>query len=188
MPASDDHGSGPDPGPPAAFALVGVAMSINGSPLAFWNLPSVLIVVLEPLRSPCLSQRPKCWAWRSSCARCFRRSGDSLRCRACLELGRYFTAPGHSGLDRVLPQLSGERFLQRAIAMAVEGASPDQITQVLTTEIESTSERMSRSANVLRRAAEVSPAMGLIGTLIGLIQMLAGLNDPSTIGPAMAWH
>jgi len=38
----------------------------------------------------------------------------------------------------------------------------------------------------LRRAAEVAPAMGLIGTLVGLVQMLANLNDPSAIGPGMA--
>jgi len=39
---------------------------------------------------------------------------------------------------------------------------------------------------VLRKAAEFAPAMGLIGTLIGLVQMLGNLDDPSTIGPAMA--
>ncbi len=57
---------------------------------------------------------------------------------------------------------------------------------MLGTEIEATSERLTRSANVLRRAAEVAPAMGLIGTLVGLVQMLANLKDPNAIGPAMA--
>ena len=47
-------------------------------------------------------------------------------------------------------------------------------------------ERHRRSASILRRAAEISPAMGLIGTLIGLVQMLANLSDPESIGPAMA--
>jgi chemotaxis protein MotA len=41
-------------------------------------------------------------------------------------------------------------------------------------------------ASVLRRAADVAPAMGLIGTLVGLVQMLGNLEDPSSIGPAMA--
>ena len=39
---------------------------------------------------------------------------------------------------------------------------------------------------ILRRAGEVAPAMGLIGTLVGLVQMLGQLEDPSSIGPAMA--
>jgi chemotaxis protein MotA len=38
----------------------------------------------------------------------------------------------------------------------------------------------------LRKAADISPAMGLIGTLIGLVQMLSNLEDPSSIGPSMA--
>ena len=46
--------------------------------------------------------------------------------------------------------------------------------------------RHQKGVNVLRRAAEFSPAMGLIGTLIGLVQMLGGLDDPTTIGPRMA--
>ena len=42
------------------------------------------------------------------------------------------------------------------------------------------------SVEVLRRLAEVAPSMGLIGTLIGLIQLLGNLNSPAEIGPAMA--
>ncbi len=45
---------------------------------------------------------------------------------------------------------------------------------------------MKKSAGVFRKAAEVSPAMGLIGTLVGLVQMLGNLEDPSSIGPSMA--
>ena len=42
------------------------------------------------------------------------------------------------------------------------------------------------TADILRRAGEVAPAMGLIGTLLGLVQLLGRLSDPSAIGPAMA--
>ena len=49
-----------------------------------------------------------------------------------------------------------------------------------------TGQRHVKSTGVLRKAAEFAPAMGLIGTLIGLVQMLGNLQDPSTIGPAMA--
>jgi chemotaxis protein MotA len=47
-------------------------------------------------------------------------------------------------------------------------------------------QRHAKSTSVLRKMAEFAPAMGLIGTLIGLVQMLSSLSDPSTIGPAMA--
>ena len=53
-------------------------------------------------------------------------------------------------------------------------------------EVEVLAERHKRSASIARRASEVAPAMGLIGTLVGLVQMLADLENPETIGPAMA--
>ena len=53
-------------------------------------------------------------------------------------------------------------------------------------EVDAISTRHKKSVEILRKAAEVSPAMGLIGTLIGLVQMLGGLEDTTKIGPAMA--
>jgi chemotaxis protein MotA len=47
-------------------------------------------------------------------------------------------------------------------------------------------QRHHKSASVLKKAAEFAPAMGLIGTLIGLVQMLGNLDDPASIGPSMA--
>jgi len=46
--------------------------------------------------------------------------------------------------------------------------------------------RHERGVGILRQAATVAPAMGLIGTLIGLVQMLGNLDDPNSIGPSMA--
>jgi chemotaxis protein MotA len=53
-------------------------------------------------------------------------------------------------------------------------------------DLQATLQRHAKGAGVLRKAAEYAPAMGLIGTLIGLVQMLGNLDDPSAIGPAMA--
>ncbi|MEK9725145.1 MAG: MotA/TolQ/ExbB proton channel family protein [Rhodospirillaceae bacterium] len=55
-------------------------------------------------------------------------------------------------------------------------------TQVL----QATVQRHAKSTSVLRKMGEFAPAMGLIGTLIGLVQMLGNLDDPGTIGPSMA--
>ncbi len=46
--------------------------------------------------------------------------------------------------------------------------------------------RHQKGAGILRQAGTVAPAMGLIGTLIGLVQMLGNLDDPDSIGPSMA--
>ena len=70
--------------------------------------------------------------------------------------------------------------------MVIDGIPSEQIDQILDSETASMRIRHLRTAGVLRRAAEVAPAMGLIGTLVGLVQMLGNLDDPSSIGPSMA--
>ena len=61
-----------------------------------------------------------------------------------------------------------------------------QIEWIKADSVEAMAERQQATVAILRRAAEVAPAMGLIGTLIGLVQMLGHLEDPDQIGPAMA--
>jgi chemotaxis protein MotA len=70
--------------------------------------------------------------------------------------------------------------------MAVDGVGGDEIEAVLGQDLLAMAQRHQRSADVLRRASEYAPAMGLIGTLIGLVQMLGNLQDPTSIGPTMA--
>ena len=172
-----------------AFVLVISAMMWSGSLASFWNLPSVLIVLLGTMAVTTVSfSIAEAFSVIPLVFRTlFPPQRDSRRaCERAMNLAEISRRAGVLALDTILPQLDNEPFLQRAVAMAVDGANPDQIQEVLQTEIEATTERMTRSANVLRRAAEVAPAMGLIGTLVGLIQMLSTLNDPNSIGPAMA--
>src|SRR5690606_23113311 len=77
-------------------------------------------------------------------------------------------------------------FLARAIALVVDGTPPEEAERIMGYDRAAAAARQSKSVAVLRRAAEVAPAMGLIGTLVGLVQMLGNLNDPANIGPSMA--
>ena len=70
--------------------------------------------------------------------------------------------------------------------MVVDGYSAEDIKRLVSQETDALLERHKRSASITRRASEVAPAMGLIGTLVGLVQMLADLENPEAIGPAMA--
>jgi chemotaxis protein MotA len=72
------------------------------------------------------------------------------------------------------------------MSMLVDGIVVEEIERNLTFETHAMMQRHVRSTGILRRAAEVSPAMGLIATLIGLVNMLGSLNNPESIGPAMA--
>lgn len=77
-------------------------------------------------------------------------------------------------------------FLVRGIQLAVDGTDPEMIQTMMRTELEYLQDRHNRGIRVLKQFATYAPAFGMIGTLIGLVIMLANLSDPSKIGPSMA--
>lgn len=89
-------------------------------------------------------------------------------------------------LERMLPMLKDTPFLLKAMQLVIDGSHADEIEQMMRRESSSSAARNMRAVDFLRRAGDVAPAMGLIGTLIGLVKMLGTLEDPSGIGPAMA--
>jgi chemotaxis protein MotA len=79
-----------------------------------------------------------------------------------------------------------DNFFLKGLQMAVDGQEPEALKEMLDMEIEYIMERHDKGAEIFASIGGFAPAMGMIGTLIGLVQMLQTMNDPSTIGPAMA--
>ncbi|WP_353662278.1 motility protein A [Hydrogenimonas sp. SS33] len=77
-------------------------------------------------------------------------------------------------------------FLKKGLSMAVDGNEPDTIRELLEIEMEQTSERHKGNSAIFSQWAGLAGAMGMIGTLIGLVAMLLNMSDPSAIGPSMA--
>lgn len=77
-------------------------------------------------------------------------------------------------------------FLQRGIQLLVDGHDPDVVKALLARDKSAAIDRHLRGASIFTGLADVAPAMGMIGTLIGLVAMLANMDDPKAIGPAMA--
>jgi chemotaxis protein MotA len=77
-------------------------------------------------------------------------------------------------------------FLQKALQLAVDGQSLEAIDEILSIEIDKVRQRHAKGAEFFSTLGAYAPALGLIGTLIGLVQMLQSMSDPSSIGPAMA--
>ncbi|MCD4741645.1 MAG: MotA/TolQ/ExbB proton channel family protein [Desulfobacteraceae bacterium] len=77
-------------------------------------------------------------------------------------------------------------FLKKACGLIADGSSEEAIRAALTTEIESLRLRHFIVQDVFKKMGMYSPAFGMLGTLIGLVQMLSHLQDPSNIGSAMA--
>ncbi|MCG8519225.1 MAG: flagellar motor protein PomA [Pseudomonadales bacterium] len=77
-------------------------------------------------------------------------------------------------------------FLQQGIQMLVDGQTADTIKELLSKERLMTLDHNRSGAKVFTALGDVAPAMGMIGTLVGLVQMLSNMEDPKSIGPAMA--
>jgi chemotaxis protein MotA len=77
-------------------------------------------------------------------------------------------------------------FLKKGLSMAVDGNEPDTIRDLLEIEMQQTSDRHRGNAQIFAQMGGFSGAMGMIGTLIGLVAMLLNMADPSAIGPSMA--
>ncbi|MBR1693678.1 MAG: motility protein A [Lachnospiraceae bacterium] len=77
-------------------------------------------------------------------------------------------------------------FLKKGILLVVDGTDPELVRAIMETEIICIEERHKGNMGFWNDLGAMGPAWGMIGTLIGLVNMLQALDDPSAIGPAMA--
>lgn len=173
----------------AGFALIAAAIIAGGTARSFFNLPSIFIVIGGTFAVVLI-----CFSLDevTNTARVLAKTlvstlpaprDAAMQVVQLADLARRY-GPLH--LQQPLQSATHVPFLYKGFAMAVDGLSGDEVEAVLSHDLQATAQRHQRSADVLRRAAEYAPAMGLIGTLIGLVQMLGNLEDPASIGPAMA--
>lgn len=173
----------------AAGLLIGAALVLGGTPLAFLDLRAVLIVLLGTVAVTTISfPLSDLAAMPALMSRSLlrRRRPPGTVARAILGLAEQARRDGPLSLAMTAEQLRGEVFARHALNLVADSTGPTEIERVLTTEMESRMGVHARGAAILRRAGEVAPAMGLIGTLVGLVQLMGGLEDPATVGPAMA--
>jgi chemotaxis protein MotA len=172
-----------------AFAMMGAALAIGGNIASFIDLQAVLIVVGGTLAvtTASFSLREMASAQRLIFSTVIHRvpESDAVALRV-LRLAESSRTNGVLSLETEVARLRAEPVLAKGVQMAVDGTPSEEVERVMRRELHAIQQRHARSAGILRRAAEVAPAMGLIGTLIGLVQMLSHLEDPSTIGPGMA--
>lgn len=79
-----------------------------------------------------------------------------------------------------------DKFLKAGMELAIDGMDLDRINTLMSMELTLLSDRHKRGQDMFKQMAKYAPAFGMMGTLIGLIQMLQNVNDPSSIGPGMA--
>ncbi|MFA5976573.1 MAG: MotA/TolQ/ExbB proton channel family protein [Elusimicrobiota bacterium] len=92
------------------------------------------------------------------------------------------------GVDSLAPDLDqiGISFLSHGLRMVMDGLPAEMVRSNLIKEIRFSRDRHMQTANVFRSAAAYAPIFGLLGTLVGVVQVLMTLTDPKTIGSSMA--
>lgn len=173
----------------AAFSLLAVAIYLGGSPKAFIDVPSMLIVCLGTMAvaTACYSLSDLIRSFVTTLRTIIYDAEDPSQSAICaLKLAEIAKKKGVLQLENHLEMTKHNSMFNKAITVVIDGVVPEHVEELVNREIFAMSDRHTRSVSVLRKCAEVAPAMGLIGTLIGLVQMLGNLNDPSAIGPAMA--
>ena len=105
--------------------------------------------------------------------------------KSIIDLANTARKEGLLALEEAAQQLKDD-FLQKGILLIVDGTDPELVRNILETELSFIEERHKSNQGVYEFMAAIGPGFGMLGTLIGLINMLANLSDPSTVGPNMA--
>jgi len=166
--------------------LMSTAIFLGGNALIFFNLPSVVIVfggtlastfIRFPLKDVINTMRVAAKAF-------------SRKIQTPEELIEEFIKISHISRKEGILMLEKypftDNFLKKGILLCVDGYDKEFIQDALEKDIRLTIERHEVGQSIFRSAGDASPAFGMIGTLIGLVAMLANLKEPSKIGPAMA--
>ena len=166
--------------------LVVAAIILGGGAGAFINLPGIMIVVGGTAAATLLTFpfRDVFSAFKAVYFVFSERNPDPNTVVATMvDLSNLSRRKGIVELSKIK---TGSLFLKKASMLISDGATEDQIRRTLEIEIETLKARHFICQDVFKKMGTYSPAFGMLGTLIGLVQMLSRLADPSTIGPAMA--
>lgn len=169
-----------------SFIVVIAAMVLGGSALVFVNIPSLLIVLVGTLMVVLMKFDLKQFLGAVKVAiKAFAFKLDSVEelIPTIVNLADVARKGGLLALEE--EEISNE-FLEEGINMLVDGHDGDVVRNMLTKDMKQTVNRHKWGAKVFEAIGDVAPAMGMIGTLVGLVQMLANMDDPKAIGPAMA--
>lgn len=170
----------------SGLALIFGAILIGGSLVLFVNVPGMMIVVggtvsatlvTFPLSEVMTAFKAMFVVFRDQ----GEKPGDVVQLMV-----RLADVSRKKGILALQGIKTDNMILRKACQLIADGAEEELIANTLLIEIESLKSRHYIPQEVFRKMGSFSPAFGMLGTLIGLVQMLSRLDDPTKIGPAMA--
>ena len=172
----------------AGIGLVSIAIIMGGQPQIFVNPPSMLIVLGGTLAATLINYplRDVLSTFNTFKNALVHKENDAEP--IIQKIVSFATIARREGILALEShaQDAGDEFLQKSVQLAIDGTPPELIKDILTTELAFLEDRHAVGQSILLAMGASAPAFGMIGTLIGLVNMLATLDDPSQIGGAMA--
>ncbi len=172
----------------SSFVLMATAIMSGGGILLFINIPSAIIVFGGTLGATLVHYPFKDVFGALAIAKktvFHQEENPQNRIEQLVRFAGKSRKEGILSLQAVMDEIKDPFFI-KSLQMAVDGQESEDLKSMLDREIEYIQERHEKGADILVAMGTYAPALGMIGTLIGLVQMLQTMNDPSTIGPAMA--
>jgi chemotaxis protein MotA len=172
----------------SAFGLVIIAIVMGGGINLFINVPSLMIVVGGTLGTTMINYPLKEVLGAINVVKnVFMSSTMPVEeiITQFVEFGAKARREGILALEAVVKDIDDD-FLKKGLQLSVDGLEPQAIQDIMDTEVQVLRDRHQLGAEIFSTMGMFAPALGMIGTLIGLVQMLQSMEDPSSIGPAMA--
>jgi chemotaxis protein MotA len=172
----------------SGVTLVIVSIVMGGNPGVFWSSSSVVIVVGGTLAATLINfPLSDVLSVLNTVKNAFFHK-DNPPESLIPKLVNFATIARREGILALESHASeaDDEFLEKSVQLAIDGTSPELIKDILTTELAFMEDRHTMGQSILLAMGTFAPAFGMIGTLIGLVQMLATLDDPSKIGEGMA--
>jgi chemotaxis protein MotA len=170
------------------MALLLGAMSMGVGVGAYIDIPSVLIVVGGSIGALMISFKPDQMKKFTKVFMIAIKPPEEDKAALIIKLVEFATKARKDGILALEGEVNSEPndFLKKGLSMAIDGNEPDTIRDLLEIEMEQTSTRHKIHGEIFNQWAGLAGAMGMVGTLIGLVAMLLNMADPSAIGPSMA--
>jgi len=171
-----------------AFVLIVWAILMGGSINQFVDIPSVIIVIGGTTMATLGNfPLPKVIGMMGVLKKAFL-GKDTDPASYIGKLVKYAEIARKEGMLALEEPAEQEQndFLRKGLRLAVDGNDPTLIEKIMENDIAKMEARHQEGKKILEAGGTYAPAFGMIGTLVGLINMLAGLDDPSSIGAGMA--
>ncbi len=172
----------------SAFSLVLLSILMGSGLSAFFNAPSIMIVMGGTLGATMINYPlgDMIGMIRVGMKVIFAKTSSVPDLIASfVDFATRARREGILALESSISEVNDE-FLRKGLQLTVDGLEPQAIEEILQTEIDYVEARHKLGADIFQTLGTFAPALGMIGTLIGLVQMLQSMDDPSSIGPSMA--